>query len=273
MTAVQMALELVEKFRTQHPGKRISITGGQVNVVDATPEEEAAYLKERGMLNVEIKARCEKELHAEFQKTVLGRGGWFNGCDHQIDTYFNVPMGRLKLREGTIENFLVQYSRPDQAGPKISQFRLVKNPKDSGLKEALTAALGVLAVVDKWRDIYWIDNVKIHFDTVTDLGTFVEIEAQDKYGTMTVDKLREQTDQLIAAFGIKPEHLISESYSDMILKSVSVGTKITYWIEGRKCDSTVSKVLSDNLVQTVDGDTVALYTAVPGHGMAEHIGE
>jgi predicted adenylyl cyclase CyaB len=189
-------------------------------VVDATPEEEVAYLKERGMLNVEIKARCAKELHAEFEKTVLGRGGEFHGCDHQIDTYFNVPMGRLKLREGNIENFLVQYSRPDQAGPKISQFRLVKNPKDSGLKEALTAALGVLAVVDKWRDIYWIGNVKIHFDSVDSLGTFVEIEAQDKDGTMTVDRLREQTDELIAAFGIKPEDLISESYSDMILKGV-----------------------------------------------------
>lgn len=170
------------------------------------------------MLNVEIKARCGETRHSDFEKIVLERGGEFHGCDHQIDTYFKVPMGRLKLREGNIENFLVQYNRPDQAGPKVSQFRLVKNDPNSSMKSALSDALGVLAVVDKWRDIYWLGNIKIHFDTVDTLGTFVEIEAQAKDDRMTVDDLREQTDDLIAAFGIKPEDLICESYSDMVLK-------------------------------------------------------
>ena len=62
------------------------------------------------------------------------------------------------------------------------------DPKSS-LKEVLTKALGVLTVVDKKREIYFIGNVKFHIDTVESLGTFIEIEAQDHDGTIGKDKL------------------------------------------------------------------------------------
>ena len=51
---------------------------------------------------------------------------------------------------------------------------------DKTLKEILIKTLGIKAVVDKRRKIYFINNVKFHFDTVKDLGTFVEVEAIDK---------------------------------------------------------------------------------------------
>ena len=35
----------------------------------------------------------------------------FIGTDHQVDTYFRVPSGRLKVREGRIENALIFYRR------------------------------------------------------------------------------------------------------------------------------------------------------------------
>jgi len=40
----------------------------------------------------------------------------FQGLDHQIDTYFNVQKGRLKLREGNIENSLINYDRKNVSG-------------------------------------------------------------------------------------------------------------------------------------------------------------
>jgi adenylate cyclase class IV len=53
-------------------------------------------------LNVEIKARC---VNADFiRKYLLSENADFKGVDEQTDTYFNVPNGRLKLREGNIEN-------------------------------------------------------------------------------------------------------------------------------------------------------------------------
>jgi len=42
------------------------------------------------------------------------------GEDHQKDTYFNVPFGSLKLREGNIENALIHYHCPDILGAKPS---------------------------------------------------------------------------------------------------------------------------------------------------------
>jgi adenylate cyclase class IV len=55
-------------------------------------------------LNIEFKARCDD---SEQVKAVLRKyNARFHGRDHQIDTYFNCSQGRLKLREGDIENNL-----------------------------------------------------------------------------------------------------------------------------------------------------------------------
>ncbi|MBP7708181.1 class IV adenylate cyclase [Candidatus Pacearchaeota archaeon] len=168
-------------------------------------------------LNIEIKAKATNQ--EEVGRILTSRQASFKGLDHQIDTYFNVPLGRLKLREGNIENYLVQYNRPNQEGPKQSDVVLYKPSilGVSSLKEALTKSLGVLAVVDKKREIYFIDNVKFHLDAVQDLGTFVEIEAIDKVPSIGRERLLEQCEFYQALFGILPTDLISVSYSDLIL--------------------------------------------------------
>ena len=90
-------------------------------------------------LNIEIKARCQ---HQEaIRQLLLERDADFRGTDHQIDTYFEVPNGRLKLREGNIENNLIHYHRPDQAGPKASEVHLYKTPESDQL-QALLQAVG-----------------------------------------------------------------------------------------------------------------------------------
>ena len=55
-------------------------------------------------INIEIKARC-KDL-SRIRKILESRNARYIGKDHQIDTYFKVAQGRLKLREGKIENYL-----------------------------------------------------------------------------------------------------------------------------------------------------------------------
>jgi len=85
------------------------------------------------------------------------------------------------------------------------------------LKSILTKALGVKAVVDKERKIYFIDNVKFHFDTVKQLGTFVEVEAIDKDGSIGKGRLQEQCDLYAALLKIDKVDLMAVSYSDMIM--------------------------------------------------------
>lgn len=169
-------------------------------------------------LNVEIKARCR---NASFIRNYLvAKNANFKGEDNQTDTYFNVQNGRLKLREGNIENNLIYYKRDDNAGPKNSHFKLVKVEDAAGLKEALISAIGVKVVVIKKREIYYIENVKFHLDEVPELGAFVEIEAGNILADLSQAQLKEQCDYYIKEFGIGDEDMISNSYSDMLLAKV-----------------------------------------------------
>ncbi len=74
----------------------------------------------------------------------------------------------------------------------------------------------VICVVDKSREIYFIDNVKFHIDTVKNLGAFVEIEAIDTDGSISREHLKEQCDYYMQLLQIKPSDLIADSYSDML---------------------------------------------------------
>jgi predicted adenylyl cyclase CyaB len=165
-------------------------------------------------VNIEIKARTENQDHV--RKILTSRNADFKGVDHQIDTYFHVPSGRLKLREGNIENYLIYYEREDKRGLKECRATLLEFDPNSNLKEVLTTALEVLVVVEKRREIYYIDNIKFHLDAVKDLGTFVEIEAaSDK----VEERLYEQVKEYMKLFGIREEDLIAISYSDLLLKT------------------------------------------------------
>ena len=168
------------------------------------------------ILNIEFKAKTNNLIVAE--NILLQHHPVFIGEDHQVDTYFNVPNGRMKLREGNIENALIHYERENTAGSKSSQVILYQHQPDKNLKDILTQALGIKAVVNKRRKIYFIDNVKFHFDTVEGLGTFIEVEAIDKDGTIGAEKLQSQCDHYAALFNIKQEDFIAVSYSDMILE-------------------------------------------------------
>lgn len=86
------------------------------------------------------------------------------------------------MREGTIENNLIYYKRPDTPSPNASDIQLVPMELLQKMKALLSKALGVDIIVKKQRDIYFINNLKFHIDMVHTLGKFVEIEAIDKTG-------------------------------------------------------------------------------------------
>ena len=167
-------------------------------------------------LNVEIKAIVNNPSFV--RNYLVAQNATFKGTDEQTDTYFNVKAGRLKLREGNIENNLIFYNRPNQAGPKSSYFNLVKIEDASGLKEALERSCGIKMIVRKKREIYYIKNVKFHIDEVPGLGSFVEIEAGNILADKTEPELLDQCNFYLKEFGIKEEDLIAESYSDLMMK-------------------------------------------------------
>jgi adenylate cyclase, class 2 len=164
--------------------------------------------------NVEFKAKVDNLEH--YENKLVELKPVFKGIDHQIDTYFNVTKGRLKLREGTIENALINYDRENISDSKQSDIILYQHEPNVALKHILTHQLGVKITVDKKRKIYFIDNVKFHFDTVEGLGTFIEVEAIDTNEAFTIDQLKEQCDRYFDYFGLDKGQLVDKSYSDLI---------------------------------------------------------
>ena len=165
---------------------------------------------------IEIKAVCTD--HDALREKLLSFNPDFKGVDHQVDTYFRVPNGRLKLRRGNIENTLIAYGRPNVAGPKLSNVNLYKPQKADALFSVLSSSLEVLVEVDKEREIYFIDNVKFHIDTVKGLGTFMEIEAIDTTGEIGREKLQEQCAHYMDELNVREGDLVDRSYSDMLIE-------------------------------------------------------
>ena len=167
-------------------------------------------------LNVEIKAICHDPTFV--RNFLVTHQAIFNGLDEQTDTYFNVNEGRLKLREGNIENNLIFYNRSNQTGPRSSHFQLVKIEDAKGLKEVLERSCGIKMIVRKRREIYYIDNVKFHIDDVPGLGSFIEIEAGNILANKTENELLDQCNFYLKEFRVNEEDLVAESYSDLLLK-------------------------------------------------------
>ena len=164
--------------------------------------------------NIEVKAR---DTDPERSLAVCHElGAEDHGVLVQRDTYFKTTTGRLKLREEHEGATLVQYDRPDAARARLSSYRLVPVDDAEGLRTALEAALGTLVVVEKERHLFIHDGVRIHLDTVKDLGTFLELEGV----APPESDLEPETRKVAAlqeALGIEPEHILTDSYSDQLL--------------------------------------------------------
>jgi adenylate cyclase, class 2 len=133
----------------------------------------------------------------------------------QIDTYFAVSEGRLKLRESDRRAQLVWYFRADRLRSKRSDVLLVPVMEASATKNTLARKLGVRVVVDKVRRIYLKQNVRVHLDQVRGLGAFVEIEAVGE--PREFPRLKRQAEEMALALGLSSDNLVGGSYSDLLL--------------------------------------------------------
>ncbi|MBS1580337.1 MAG: class IV adenylate cyclase [Bacteroidetes bacterium] len=170
--------------------------------------------------NFEFKARVNSI--EKYENKLLTLNPNYIGTDRQIDTYFNAQNGRLKLRQGNIENALIQYNRKNIKGSKESDIILFKHKADNALKDILTKELGVFVEVDKFRKIYFINNIKFHFDEVKNLGTFIEVEAIDDANKFSIDDLKNQCNYYFNFFELNEENIIAQSYSDLLLNISSI---------------------------------------------------
>lgn len=167
------------------------------------------------LLNIEWKAKTKDLAAAETKLQMLSPV--YQGEDLQTDTYFETKMGRLKIREGNIENALIWYERENIAGSKTSKILLYNYQPEVVLREILTITNGIKIEVKKKRRIYFIENVKFHFDEVDFLGTFIEVEAINSSGSANLEKLQKQCIYYANLLGVTEDDYVKNSYSDMLL--------------------------------------------------------
>ncbi|MBI4547902.1 MAG: class IV adenylate cyclase [Ignavibacteriae bacterium] len=143
-------------------------------------------------------------------------GASYVGEIHQVDTYFGVQQGRLKLREANDKNAeLIFYDRDEHSTQRVSYFQIYPINSPQQLKQILAEALGNLAIVEKKRKVFLYDSTRIHIDDVKGLGGFLEFEVPIH---TTLESATKVMNYLIDQFRIDESDFISVSYLDLMLK-------------------------------------------------------
>ena len=135
---------------------------------------------------------------------------------HQDDTFFDAPHGRLKLRVfGDGSGELIHYHRPDEDGPKLSDYVLAPVPEPESLREALARACGLLGRVRKERIMLLAGTTRIHLDRVDGLGDFLELEVVLAEGQTEAEGVA-IADALMAQLQVQPSQLVRGAYLDLL---------------------------------------------------------
>ena len=165
--------------------------------------------------NVEVKARVAdlSALRARVARRATAPPTTLN----QVDTFFRVARGRLKLRrfdDGAGE--LIYYERRDTDGPRTSTYTIAPCADARAVELVLAAALGVRGIVAKHREVFLVDRTRVHLDDVEGLGQFLELEvvlAGDEPPTEGERVARE----LLAALEVPGDALVAPAYIDLLL--------------------------------------------------------
>lgn len=171
--------------------------------------------------NLERKVRVPPERLAGIRAALVADGVALV-TEMQVDRYFDVPAGRLKLRAitehtGSSRAELIGYRRPDLAGSRWSDYRIAPLAAEQAEPLAATIARAAPLVVEvrKRREIGIVGATRVHLDIVDGLGAFVELETVIG-GQDDADAEREHR-VVLARLGIEGLPAEPASYSDLLL--------------------------------------------------------
>lgn len=181
--------------------------------------------------NLELKVGCADSDLAEIRTRLAAVDPVLPGPDRmwQVDTYYRVPRGRLKLRQidrlradgtsdpdsGSAE--LIGYDRPPVHGSGWSAYRVAAvDPFVTGdLHDALALTHDVLVRAVKRRDVVHVGATRVHLDQVEELGAFVELETV--IGARGDRGATREHEAVIALLQLDRFTTIAGSYSDLLL--------------------------------------------------------
>lgn len=164
---------------------------------------------------VDLKARVSDL--GEIRRRLIQSGARKAGVFRQVDTYFNVPKGLLKLREvEECKAELIYYEREEVARPRRCLAFILPTSKPHVLRELLEKVLTRRVVVKKAREIYVYEGTQIHLDIVDGLGSFAEFERITAQDFVQQRKDLDGLQRLMEELGISTHSLERFSYSDLV---------------------------------------------------------
>lgn len=162
--------------------------------------------------NLEIKVPV-KSL-SNLIKIVEREGGKKIYSSRQIDVYYKLENGRLKVRNSSGEKSVIFYRRIEDGSERWSDFEVIPVTNPNDWIKFFDNFLERLVVVDKHRTLYHLKNTRIHFDRIKGLGNFVELETKVINGKV---KARKEFLWIMSLLKLNPDNQILKSYSDLIL--------------------------------------------------------
>lgn len=164
--------------------------------------------------NIEIKARVRDFDEIRSRAERLSRAPV--ETVPQEDIFFNTPQGRLKLRILSEDRAqLIYYTRPDQEGPKRSDYHIFHTSDPANLKRVLALAYGIRGVVRKTRYLYLVGQTRVHLDDVDGLGQFMELEVVMHEGQSDAEG-QAIAEDLMASLGVERTDLLEGAYMDLL---------------------------------------------------------
>lgn len=171
------------------------------------------------MQNVEFKFELRD---AELARLICARNDARHvGTFEQRDTYYRVGDGRLKKRETAGESAeYIFYHRPNRARAKLSHFTIYSEQEAKA--RFGERPLPVWLIVNKRREVWMWNGVRIHLDFVEQLGCFFEAEAL-VMPARHVGECHRLLAEIKEAFAPALGEAVAVGYSDMLAAEMESG--------------------------------------------------
>jgi len=164
------------------------------------------------MHNLELKTKIPDR--TKILTRINRMGATYQDKMNQLDYYLRIGENKEKIRE--INKKIVEYiiyRRPEKKGVKDSDYtikRIFFKQKNDLLKQKHP-----LCIVNKIRQLWMYGNTRIHLDSVSGLGDYLELETVLK--DISNNEGLKEFNKIVKLLGIKTREAEPSSYSDLIL--------------------------------------------------------
>lgn len=166
-------------------------------------------------LNLELKIKVKS--HIPFRRILKNTGAENRGLLKQKDIYYSVPSGLLKLRIENGNESLIMYERDESGKKRWSDYSVIYFESKKSEK-IFSPLFEIETVVEKNRELFYLDDTRVHLDTVKNLGKFLELETLVVRGKKDAQK---RFDKIIELLKLDTSKQIRNSYRDLMIAKVN----------------------------------------------------